>query len=169
MALVAVLMSASCAKEDPAKPIDYSAPEKQATIKGKLLINDNTTLTTPKYSAISGVTIIASISYSSLSGDDAQGSFSTTATTDSKGDFTLTVPATSSGVTVNLVANDIQGSLTTTSTSGSGSGTEIQQGKWSFDLSSPSVLSGQTVILSSVVGTFTQIKSAGDEVGNDYY
>lgn len=167
MAFTAILMSASCAKEDPAKPVNYSAPEKRATIQGRLLINENTTLTTQKYTAKAGITVIASVSYSDLNPNEyVPGSFSTTATTDSKGEFTLTVPATSSGVAVNFSVNDILGSRTVTVTLPSGTdGAEIQQGKWSFSI--PTIYnlkSGQEIILSTVSGTFTHIQSAGDDV-----
>jgi hypothetical protein len=162
MAFTALLMSASCAKEDPAKPVDYSAPEKQATLQGKVLINENETLTPQKYSAKAGVTVIASVAYSQLNPGLGSGSFSATATTDSKGEFTLAVPATSSGVSVTLAVNDVQGSKTVTSPSGSA---EVQQGKWSFAISSIYDLqSGQTKILPVIYGYFTQIKSAGDDV-----
>ena len=163
MAFTAVLMSASCAKEDPAKPVDYSAPEKQATIQGKLLVNDNTTLAQQKYKAIAGITVIASVAYADLSATgQGSGSFSTTATTNSSGEFTVAVPATSSGVMVSFAVNDIQGSRTVNSSSGTG--TELQQGKWTFSISPMSVKSGQKIILDTEVGLFTPIESAGDEV-----
>jgi hypothetical protein len=157
MALAAVLMSASCAKEDPAKPVDYSAPEKQATIQGKLLVNTDQTLTEPKYSAISGITIIATVSYSELNPGSGSGAFSTSATTNSNGEFTLKVPSTPSGVTVSFAVNDVEGSRKVSE----GNGTKTEDGKWSFSISSQSVKSGQSKILSSTIGTFTQIDKVG--------
>ncbi|MDR2813422.1 MAG: hypothetical protein LBB79_02015 [Prevotellaceae bacterium] len=170
MALTAVLMGASCAKEDPAKPVDYSAPEKQATVTGKLVINENLTLSPQKYTAKEGITVIASVRYSSLNpSSSSSGAFSTSTTTNSKGEFTLTVPATEAGVSVSFAVNDIEGSQTTSDTNkpklpGGGYPTKVEQGKWSFDVPSKNVQSGQKVILESVVGTFSQLDSAGDDV-----
>ncbi|MDR3367318.1 MAG: hypothetical protein LBO71_10195 [Prevotellaceae bacterium] len=162
MALAAVLMSASCAKEDPAKPVDYSAPAKQATIKGKLLMNDNPTMSQPKYTAKAGITVIATVPYSELNSGSSSGAFSASTTTDSKGEFTLQVPATQAGVNVSFAVNDVEGSKTVNSAGGTG--TETQQGKWSFGIPSATVKSGQSKILDAAFGSFTQIKSVGDEV-----
>jgi hypothetical protein len=175
LALGAILVSASCSKEDPAKALDDSvytaAPEKQATIQGKLLVNSNTALTEQVYSALSGITVIATIPYSNLnsSASGSSGAFSTSTTTNSSGEFTLKVPATASGVPVTLTVNDKDGKQrqqTGTSPSGSPTSNEIS-GKWSFfinDYSLLSVKSGQTIILESIKGQFTPIESAGDPI-----
>jgi hypothetical protein len=164
LALAAVLMSASCAKdEDPAKPIDYLVPEKQATIHGTLLVNIDTTQVPQKYSAPEEkVTIIANISYADLSSDGGQkGAYSVPATTDEKtGAFILTVPATEDTVSVSIVANDIRGTQTQKDQNGS---TVSVSGIWSWTFNGLplKIISGQVVILPAIEGQFTPDKKAG--------
>ena len=165
--LAAALVSASCSKEeDPAKPVDYAAPEKQATIQGRLLVNNDQTVTEQKYSAMAGVLIIASVRYADLNPNGVgAGVFSTRVTTDSRGEFTLTVPATAGGVPVYLAISDVKGSRNEAVVSATGTKNEKKEGKWYFDPpANLYVQSGQTVILSAIVGDFAQIKSSGDRV-----
>jgi hypothetical protein len=166
LALAAVVISASCAKnEDPAQPVDYTAPEMQATIQGKLLIIPDTTAPVENrwYSALSDVTIIASVSYASLSGDNnAKGAFSTTAKTNEKGEYSLTIPATASGVDVEFAVNDKEGTqkqFTDISITGD------VLGIWSFTIPPQSdVKAGQVVIIPARAGTFTADKRVNDKV-----
>ncbi|MDR1341649.1 MAG: hypothetical protein LBK18_00150 [Prevotellaceae bacterium] len=178
LALGAIMVSASCAKEDPAKALDdsaYTAEGKSATIEGKLLVNNDISILAPlqqKYAAIQGVTVIATISYSSLNpSSGGSGSYSTSTTTSSSGEFTLKVPATANGVSVTLTVNHTQGKQKRIIdyTSANVPITSEINGKWSFsinDYSLLSVKSGQTIILESAIGNFTPIESAGDPVGN---
>jgi hypothetical protein len=174
LALAAILMSASCAKEDPAKPIDYSAPEKQATIQGKLLINTNETLPieNQRYSAISGITIKATVSYSSLSGNFSQrGGFTTTTTTNSQGEFTLQVPATEDGVSVSFTVNPKDGRKTVIAgyTSTNTPITKEQSGFWSFYIPQQnSVKPGQIIIipLTTITVSFAEDVKVNDPVPN---
>jgi hypothetical protein len=180
LALAAVLMSVSCSEDDPAKPVDFSAPEKQATIQGQLLINADLTLDDEVYSAApAGTTIRAVVAYNDL-GSTASGSYTTTATVDSKGVFELKVPASDGGVTVSLTVNDIKGKqkdftgetddqgITLVDSQGKALTAE-ENGVWSFSFSAVAsklngVVSGQVVILPSVVGTFAEEVSVGSPV-----
>ncbi|MDR1417228.1 MAG: hypothetical protein LBJ57_07425 [Prevotellaceae bacterium] len=165
LAFGAILISASCTKEDPAKPIDPSsytaAAEKQATISGKLLIVSNISESQASwiYSALPGITIMATVSYSSLGFDDMEGAFAVSTQTNSNGEFTLKVPATTSGVRVSLTVNDTKG----TQRQSIGAAGMIS-GKWSFSFSDQSVRSGQEVIIPAVSGTFQKDSSVGDLV-----
>lgn len=175
MALAAVLMSASCSKEDPAKPVDFSnvPAEKQATIQGKVLVNKNTTATTPVYAALQGVTVRASVTYSSLGVSGSTESYSTSTTTDSKGEFTLKVPATASGVPVTFNIDVIEGTQTqnvVNPTTGTPAPLDVK-GYWTVSSFSETVKAGQTIFVTNastqfgvIIGTFTQSKSAGDPV-----
>jgi hypothetical protein len=169
MALAAVMMSASCSKEDPAKPVDYSAPEKQATIQGTLLINQNLTAATQTYSGAQGVTVIASVPYAQLGNPSATGSFSTTVTTGSDGKFTLHVPADEDGANVSIVINDKEGTRTEYDYSQpplpqGGQPTVAKAGIWKFNIGSQDVKSGQAIILPATIGSFTLEKKAGSPV-----
>ncbi|MDR3183797.1 MAG: hypothetical protein LBT49_00105 [Prevotellaceae bacterium] len=167
LALAAVLMSASCAEEDPAKPVDYSAPELQATIQGKLLIIADTTENPKAYSALEGVVITASVDYSELSSSAiTSGAFLTTATTDKDGVFTLTVPATASGVTVKIGANGKWMKEGQRQHDANEKRVWVE-GIWSFPDLGPditSVTSGKVIYLSTVIGEFTTNINAGDDV-----
>lgn len=145
MALGAILISASCAKEDPATAVDFSAPEKQATIQGKLLVNSD--VSQQSYAGLSGVTVIATVPYSSLTGvPSATGSFSANATTNSDGDFTLQVPATADGVQVSFAVSKTQSKQTLP--------TGDVDGIWSFSIGQQSVKTGQTLIIPAITGSF---------------
>lgn len=146
MALGAILLSASCAKEDPAKAVDFSAPEKQATIQGKLLVNSD--VSQQSYAGLSGVTVIATVPYSSLNSSvQNAGSFSASTETNSDGDFTLQVPATAAGVTVTLTVSETQSKQKLP--------TGDVDGIWSFSIpNQTNVKPGQTLIIPAITGSF---------------
>jgi hypothetical protein len=168
MTLVAVMVGASCAKEDPAKPVDYSAPEKQATIQGTLLIVQNLTAATLTYSAAQEVTVIASVSYSQLGNPSAAGAFSTSVTTGSDGKFTLQVPADEDGASVSIVVNDREGTRMeydySRPLSQGDYATVSKAGIWMFNINSQMVKSGQAVIIPAAIGSFYEDKKAGGPV-----
>ncbi|MDR1416850.1 MAG: hypothetical protein LBJ57_05480 [Prevotellaceae bacterium] len=163
LAFAAVLtFGASCTKEDPAKPLTYDAPERQATIYGTLLVNDDLTAAKQKYTGAAGVAIIATISYSDLSSGAGatSGAISRATTTNSKGEFAIQVPATEAGVSVSFTVNDLKGKRTETV---GGSSKEVA-GTWRFSIADQRVKIDQEKISDTVVGVFTPSKSSGDEV-----
>jgi hypothetical protein len=170
LALVAGSLAfvASCIKdEDPAEPIDYSAPEKQATIRGTLLTYDDNGVQNAQYVAASSVTIIASVSYSSLSGNsNNNGAYTTSVITNNNGEFTVNVPATEDGVPVDFVVNDKKGTQWQITYDANNDPVKTSvSGVWRFRINyNYLVYSGQEIIIpqSSIFVDFSEDVKAGD-------
>ena len=157
------LSLAACSTEDPAEPKSLNMAEgKTATISGTLLVNSDITkpLVDQKYSAVRDVKIIVTVPYKDIFSDSSKGSWSTTVTTDSKGEFKVTVPASEDGVDVSFTASDIKGSQRQFV----GLDPKSIDGIWKFTISKESAKSGQAIIKEHTTGTFKAQKEDGSSI-----
>jgi hypothetical protein len=109
-ALAAVALSVgltSCGKEDVAEPLNVDL-NRTATVKGKILVNTDETKAAAdqKWSAPGGVTLTATVPYSSLNGSAKTGDYVVAAEkiqySSSTGEYTITVPVGVNATTVTV-------------------------------------------------------------------
>jgi hypothetical protein len=166
MALTAIVIgSASCAKEDPAQPLNqYSSlnNENSATVSGILLVNPDETkaYADQKYAALANAKIKVTVSNADLYGGAASGDWASFVTTDLKGEFTVNIPATVGGVTVSFAVSDTKGSQKRRV----GADEKTVDGYWTFHTFNESVQSGMTYIHAKEVGSFNILVGDGSLV-----
>lgn len=113
-AMLAVgLLFSSCAKEDPAIPLNVNM-DQTATIHGKILVNKNEAATTQTWSAPDDFNVIATVPYSSLN-SSAIGDYvipsENISYNKSAGEFTIKAPVGIEGSNVTVKFSDFKGSV----------------------------------------------------------
>ncbi|MDR2037197.1 MAG: hypothetical protein LBQ60_04670 [Bacteroidales bacterium] len=174
LAMAAIVLSvglSSCAKEDTADSLNVDL-NRTATIKGKILINEDETKTEPTWSAPREVVISATVPYTSLNGNAAGGTYvipsSNISYTASTGEFTITAPVGVSGSVVSVKLSQFTGSVRVADPANAGSSKTINVIWDSQEKDSNSAKPGETVYLDqwelSTDAYYTEVKNAGDKI-----
>jgi hypothetical protein len=102
----------ACNNDDPAEALTYDAYQ-TATIQGKVLVNSDETLTDPKWSAPTNLTVVAEVSNASITGQyQATGDYRVEAVCNtSTGEYSVEIPVSNTGSQVRITVKDFPGTV----------------------------------------------------------